>query len=231
MLEKTFYHIKTTTITSKIFRIGLGILFMILGIVLAFYNSLFLIIAIFLCMLESVIILSVENYRKREKYNFETEVFESLMPNFNRIENSYDLTKAYKLFGYDKSISSKQICYNFNGIIDDTNVSFSIIKCKLTKNLFDNFCVKLYSFEFENINSVDLSKIKSSALRNYRYEIRGNKLYLATISKNAYAKVLLLNPCNYKNYEEFTKRILIEKSLLEDIVKKSGGKYNEESNN
>ena len=146
MLEKTFYHIKTTTITSKIFRIGLGILFMILGIVLAFYNSLFLIIEIFLCMLESVIILSVENYRKREKYNFETEVFESLMPNFNRIENSYDLTKAYKLFGYDKSISSKQICYNFNGIIDDTNVSFSIIKCKLTKNLFDNFCVKLYSF-------------------------------------------------------------------------------------
>jgi hypothetical protein len=227
-LEKIFNYIKQTSIWASVLRIGLGIIFFIIGLILGYlYNSIFLIISILFCMAESVIIISLITRKSKRRVKLISETFNTYFTSFKRVNKEEHLSKAYKMFSYDKIFTSSEVIYNMIGTIDNTNVMVSNIKCNVIGSGLKNFNARIYVFEFIDGINIDFKKIKTNYLRNYRYEIRSNMLYLTTIESGARAKILSLKPEDYKNYNDWIKRIKSERAFIDFLIKENGGKYNE----
>ena len=219
-MGKIFNYIKNTSIIASVLRISLGIIFMILGFILGYYyNSIWIIVAVLLCMGESVIIIALQTRKSKRRALLYQSIVDEYFIGFKRIRNSLLLSKAYKVFMYDKILSQREIYYLIEGNINGVNVSFCKIKGTIGFHLLKKCYCTIYALDF-NGKSIDLNKIKLSCLRNYRYEILDNKLFITTICFGSFGRALSLNPVVYKNYNEWVKRIKAEKSFIELLCKR-----------
>ncbi len=223
-MEKIFNYLKQTSIAASILRFGLGILFFFLGLLLAFLvDPIFFIIGVLFAMIESVVIIALIIRKSKRRTRLLNDTLNTYLEGFNKITNSNVLSKAYKMFDFESYVLAKELFYNLYKKLDDVEIFTSNLKLYIKGDGLNPFYMRLYVFKFNREVNVDLSKIKSSNFRNYRYEIVGNTLYITTNAKGAYGKVLSLEPTNYNSYQEWIKRIEVENNFILSIVKVNGG--------
>ncbi len=223
-MEKIFNYLKQTSIAASVLRFGLGILFFLLGLLLAYLmDPIFFIIGVLLCMIESVVIIALIIRKSKRRTKLLNNTLNTYLEGYSKIENAKILSKAYKMFNYESYVLSKELFYNLYKKYDDVEVFTSNFKLYIKGNVLNPFYMRLYVFRFDSFVNVDLSKIKSSNFRNYRYEIIDKTLYITTIAKGAYGKVLSLEPTNYRTYNEWITRIEVENNFILSVIKVNGG--------
>ncbi|MCR5705887.1 MAG: hypothetical protein K6G48_03695 [Acholeplasmatales bacterium] len=218
-MEKIFNYIKNTSIVASVLRLGLGIIFMILGFILGYYyNSIWIVIAVLLCMAESVIIIALQTRKGKRRLMLEQSIIDEYFKGFKRVSSSNALSKAYKMFMYDKILSQREMYYLIEGSINGINVSICKAKGVIGFHLFKTYYITIYAIDLKK--EIDLNEIKSSCLRNYRYEVFDNKLFITTICSSSRGRAMSLEPTVYKNYNEWVKRIKAEYSFIELLCKR-----------
>lgn len=223
-MEKIFNYLKQTSIAASVLRFGLGILFFLLGLLLAFLvDPIFFIIGILLAMIESVVIITLITRKSKRRNILLQDTLNTYLPGFEKIKNSTILSKAYKIFDYASYVLSKEVFYNIYKSLPLCDIYTSNFKLYIKGDHYNAFYMRLYVFKFNDKINVDLSKIKMSNFRNYRYEIVDDFLFITTISKGAYGKVLSLEPTNYKNYSEWCKRVEVENDFILKVIELNGG--------
>lgn len=218
-LEKVFNYIKNTNIAAKVLRFGLGVLLMVLGILLSFIydNPTWIVIAISLCMAESVLIISLTIRKSHSRERLEQSLLQRYFGGFKRISDSSDISFAYKILGYKEILLSREAYYTIVGQINGIDVASAKFKCVIKPHLFKTYYLNIYTFNYMDKEIADLNEIKSPVLKNYRYEVRDNKLYIATISSG---KDLSLEPTNYKCFKDWKNAIKAERAFLDIVCNK-----------
>ncbi len=222
-MEELFYKLKKINILRDVLVIILGILFFSLGIILSIYiNSIFLVIGISLCMLESVIILSTKIKKNNSKDILINTAFKENLPYLDVISNSGRLSIAYSLFDLSNISYKYETLLSFKGKKDDVVVSFSSSVCRFNGDGNDYY-VRLYTFENQNLEFSNVDLIKNKCLLNYRFEVIGNRIYIISIAKGARGKVLSMYPKYFKKYEQWILRIKDEDLFINEVIKMIGG--------
>lgn len=224
-MEKIFKRVRNQTLSKIILRIGLGVLFFIVGLILSliFNDILYILIAVMLCMLESIILIAL-GFIKNKNANLVKKVcLINYMPDMNFKTNNKFITEAYKIFSYNDYFNIGKIHESIEGDILDVKINSVTIDGKIN---YKRFYIRIYRFIFKDKINFKISP--NMILGNYRYEIKDNKLFLSIIDRKA--NNITFNPVYFKEFLEYENRFKRENEILKYILK-CGGLEHEEFNN
>ena len=206
--------LRKINIIREVLRYLMPILFIILGIILGYFvKPYWLIICIFLCMLQSIIILSTMVKKNKKWEMLINNTFDEYIPGIVKDKSDNGLGKAYKLFDVYNIANSFEVLLNHKMISNKINVSCATAKCKFNGNFADSF-IRLYVFE--SPNKINLNEINNKNLNGFRYEYKDGNLYIISIVEKEYS----LYPKYYATYDGWVMSIKDEMIFIDSLTKK-----------
>lgn len=213
-MRSLFDSLRKINIIREILRYSIGFLFIILGIILGYFiKPYWIIIGIFLCMLQSIIILSTM-VRKNKKWDMLiNNTFNEYIPGLINDKSSESLDYAYRLFDIENITNSIEILLNHKFKSNGINVLCATIKCRFNGNLSSGF-MRLYVFESGKM--IDLNEINSKNLNGFRYEYKDGNVFLISVVDKEYS----LYPKYYSTYDGWVMSIKDEMIFIDSLTKK-----------